>query len=255
MAHIEAGWPDGTETGPEAPPEQKANGAMLSWLVRGTHKVAIDQRRRFGRHQQSRRLLAADSAKTSNGHGTWEDLVAALQRQAVHGALAQLRKTDRQILTLAYLQGHSNREIANMLGVSVRTVSRRLSAALARLDDHVRQAKIWVTSIAIVALAHVRGARLPGGVSTSAVAAAAVVALGVVAVGPEPHEGRVSTPPPPVTQSIGSVPHAPLVKLTVPAQPVRPVELTSPGPDATDKPGHGRQQGKHGHHSHAGDGA
>ncbi|HKW70415.1 MAG TPA: sigma-70 family RNA polymerase sigma factor [Candidatus Dormibacteraeota bacterium] len=224
MAHIEAGWPEGTDFDPEPPAEQQATGAMRSWLVHGTRKFAIDQRRRFGRHGESRRLLAADGAKTSSARGTWQDLVAALQRQAVHGALAQLRTTDRQILTLAYLQGHTNREIAARLGVSVRTVSRRLAAALARLDEYVRQAGIWMASVAVVGIAHFRAARWPGGATTAAAATAAVVALGVVAVGTDNTlEPRQTVHRPPATKSIVVAPWAPETMLRASSQPAAPV--------------------------------
>lgn len=185
VAHIESGWPEGSEPGPEPPAEQQASGAMRSWLVRGTRKFSVDRRRRYGRHGQSRLLLAGGSAESVGSRGTWQGVVAALQRQAVHGALAQLRKTDRQILTLAYLRGLTNREIAAQLGVSVSTVRRRISAALARLDEYVRQARIWMASLAVFAAAHVRATRWPGALSTGAAATAAVVAMGVVAVGPD----------------------------------------------------------------------
>ena len=185
MADSDARWPEGPATGPDGPSDQLATGVMRSWLVHGTRKFAIDKRRRFGRHGQSRRLLAADGARGPGVRGTLYDLVAALQRQAVHSALTQLRKADRQILTLAYLQGHSNREIAARLGVSVRTVSRRLTAALARVDWYVRQAGVWMISVAVVAFGYARAARWPGGLTAATAATAAVLTLGVVAIGPD----------------------------------------------------------------------
>ena len=220
MADIESGWPMGTDPGPEPPAEQQATGAMRWWLVHGTRKFAIDQRRRFGRHGESRRLLAVDAAKGSGSRGSWHDVVAALQRQAVHSALAQLRKTDRQILTLAYLQGHTNREIAVRLGVSVRTVSRRLAAALARLDALVRHAGVFMASVAVVWIGHLRAARWPGGMSTAAAATATVMALGVIAVGTDtslqprqathrPGPGIAVDLVPPATQTFLRVIHQP----------------------------------------------
>ena len=82
----------------------------------------------------------------------WRGLVTALQRHTVLNALAQLHRNDRYILTMAYLQGHTNIEIARMLHVSARTVSRRLSTALARLEEHARNVGIWIASLVLVAL-------------------------------------------------------------------------------------------------------
>jgi sigma-70-like protein len=122
---------------------------------------------------------------------------------------------------MAYLQGHTNREIAAMLGVSVSTVRRRISAALARLDEYVRQARIWVASVAVVAFAHVRATRWPGGVPTAAAATATVVALGVAGAAPDFLDSKQGTnPPPAAVQSIGRVLAAPTITLIVSGNPV-----------------------------------
>ncbi len=79
--------------------------------------------------------------------------MSALQRHTVLSALGQLRKGDRDILTMAYLDGHTNNEIARMLQVSARTVSRRLSVALAELEKHARNVGIWLAALGLVVLA------------------------------------------------------------------------------------------------------
>ena len=98
-------------------------------------------------------MLATDGDPMPDPPGAWGGLVSALQRHTVHGELAQLSKEDRQILSLAYLSGHTNREIAAMLRVSVSTVRRRLSAALARLEESMRRAGTWVSVLALLGLA------------------------------------------------------------------------------------------------------
>ena len=259
MAHIEAGWPEGTEVGPDLPADQQASGAMRSWLVRGTRKFALDPRRRYGRHGQSRKLLADEGAKSSSSYGTWQDLVAALQRQAVHSALAQLRRADRQILTLAYLQGRTNREIAAMLGVSVSTVRRRITAALSSLDEHVRKARIWVSSLPVFFLLHGRSFRWPGGVAMAATATAAAVTLGLVAIGPESREASPASQAP-VTESISHLPAWPSIVLKTKARPtIRAVaptqtESTSPATDS-DPSCQGARSSHKTHKSHPGQGA
>ena len=158
--------------------------------MRGTRRFAVDPRRRYGRSEGARRLLSADGEAPVKPHGAWGGLVSALQRHTVHGELAQLSKEDRQLLSLAYLSGHTNREIAAMLQVSVSTVRRRLAVALARLEDSMRRAGVWVWALALGALAvynrlaHSRGARWPSTVAMVAAGTATAVTIGVVAVTP-----------------------------------------------------------------------
>jgi DNA-binding CsgD family transcriptional regulator len=148
-------WPD---MSPEPTNARQADsvpqaGAIRTWLARGTRKFGVDPRRGRGGYSQARQLLVEDGESVRPADGVWRDLVSALQRHTVHSGLAQLSQEDRQVLTLAFLQGHTNREIAAMLAVSVRTVSRRLSTALERLEDHVRRGGAWVSSIALLSSA------------------------------------------------------------------------------------------------------
>ncbi len=163
---------------------------MRTWLARGTRRFAVDPRRRFGRSGGARRLLSTDGEIPANPHGAWGGLVSALQRHTVHGELAQLSREDRQVLSLAYLSGHTNREIAAMLHVSVSTVRRRLSHALARLEESMRRAGTWVSMLALAALAlyarmthSARTTRWPATVAVVAAGTATAVTLGVVGVG------------------------------------------------------------------------
>ena len=148
-------WPERPDDGQDEGPDDEARqdvGALRSWLVRGTHKVAVHPRRRTGRHQGARELLAADAGWLPGDRSGWKGLVSALQRHSVLHALAQLRKGERDILTMAYLEGHTNEEIGRMLRVSARTVSRRLTAALSQLEEHARNVGIWLAAFALVAL-------------------------------------------------------------------------------------------------------
>jgi len=176
-------------------------------LVGGTHRVAIHPRRRLGRHREARELLASDAGWLPGDRSGWRGLVTALQRHSVLHALAQLRKGDRDILTMAYLEGHTNQEIGRMLRVSARTVSRRLAAALSQLEENARNVGIWLAAFALVALGvvsrpsstywRVAGAlrsdrwTLAAAVGTATVVTAASIA--VVATSPESPFTRPST--------------------------------------------------------------
>lgn len=158
--------------------------------MRSAPRISVDPRRKLGRHGAARKLLA-DAEVVPAPHGAWHDLVSALQRHTVHNELAQLPDHDRHILSLAYVHGHSNREIATILNVSVRTVSRRLTAALARLEESARRAGAWVSilGLAMVAwsarlAAGPRGTRLPA-VAAVVVGTVTVVSVGFVAATPD----------------------------------------------------------------------
>ena len=97
-------------------------------------------------------MLASDSGWLPGDRSGWKGLVTALQRHSVLNALGQLRKGERDILTMAYLEGHTNEEIGRMFRVSARTVSRRLAAALFQLEQHARNVGIWLAAFALVAL-------------------------------------------------------------------------------------------------------
>lgn len=184
---------------------------MRTWLVRGTRRFAVDPRRRFGRSGGARRLLSSDGDVSTNPHGGWGGLISALQRHTVHGELAQLPKEDRELLALAYLNGHTNREIAAMLEVSVSTVRRRLSLALARLEESMRRAGSWVSLLALGAVAlytrmahSARTTRWPSTVAVVAAGTATAVTIGVVAVDPFP--SQASTPSSRATQPLAALP-------------------------------------------------
>ncbi|MEO8744739.1 MAG: sigma-70 family RNA polymerase sigma factor [Candidatus Dormiibacterota bacterium] len=184
---------------------------MRSWLFNGIHSFAIDPRRRLGRHGHARRLLAGDGQSAGAASGAVRELASALQRHTVHSGLAQLSAEERRVITLAYLQGRTNSQIAAILGVSVSTVRRRLRMALEHLDDYARRAGTWVSSMLLTGLAYsveraARFGRAANAVGASdwshrfaaAVAAGAVTAaaLSFVIASPDSLPARTHSRPP-----------------------------------------------------------
>jgi hypothetical protein len=173
--------------------------AIRSWLATGMHTFAIDPRRRRGHHGRARQLLADDRRAGSPLSGTWQSLASALDRHTVRSGMSELTPDERKVITLAYLEGRTNREIAAILGVSVSTVRRRLWAALKRLDAYISRTGTWLSALLVFSAAWVlsRFTRLAGSgdwtqrlVSTVAVTAT-VAAVGLAAVSPDSvHPGR-----------------------------------------------------------------
>lgn len=218
----------------EGPPDDHApTDAVRSWLANGNHIFGVDPRRRHGRHGQAKQLLAEDLRAGKATSGEWQALASALDRHTVRGGMAELGAEERQAITLAYLEGRTNREIAEVLGVSVSTVRRRLGVGLKRLDAYISRTRSWVSAVLVLGAGYLieRTAKLGHSLSadwthkvasTVAVSAVAVAAIGLTAVSPDstrPHgtipvataglassSGNAERVLPPHMPSVGPVP-------------------------------------------------
>jgi hypothetical protein len=165
----------------EPAPDIAPRDAIRSWLFKGLSPLVHS--RRSGGRRNGRQVLGDDPSSA----GGWQGLASALQRHTLHDALIQLAPEERRIVTLAYLQGHTNRQIAALLGIPVSAVGRRLSVALDHLDAYVRRTGSWTAGILLLGLTYVsvRAARLGHSVASASApdkAAATLAAVAVVAV-------------------------------------------------------------------------
>jgi len=220
---------------PNQPEPQERDGAATgfqSWSAEGSRASVIDPRRRLGGHGQARRLLVVDHGAAAMAQGVWRGLLSALQRHTVQSALVEMTAEERDVLTLAYQEGRTNSEIASVMGVSERTVRRRLSVALARLEEFSGRAGAWISAMAIVGVLYMleRGARVgrgatawrPSDWSATLAGAVAIGAVTAVGVGLAVADHAATTPQhsrPPVISGINVLPS-------------RVVELTAVTPDA-----------------------
>src|SRR3989442_12095065 len=135
---------------------------LRTWLATGVHKFTVDPRRRLGGHGSARQVVAGDRQSGQAPSGAWSGLASALDRHTVRSGMAELSPEERRVVTLAYLEGRSNREIALILGVSVSTVRRRLWAALGRLESYIFGTGTWLSAILLVGVGYVvdRASRL-----------------------------------------------------------------------------------------------
>jgi predicted DNA-binding protein (UPF0251 family) len=188
------GRTDAPEEGPER--EYGRLDAVRSWLASGHHIFGVDPRRRRGNHGHARQLLADDLPANQASTGEWQALASALDRHTVRGGMSELNAEERRVITLAYLEGRTNREIAAILGVSVSTVRRRLWVALKRLDAYISRTGTWLSAILLLGVGYViaRAPRLQRVTNAdwthkvaSAVAAGAVTAaaIGLTAITPD----------------------------------------------------------------------
>jgi Sigma-70, region 4 len=131
--------------------------AVRSWLVSGIHLFDVDPRRRLGEHGRAKELLVVDSRERHDASDHWHKLAAALHRHTLQGGLAQLNPEERRLITLAYLDGRTNRQIASAMGVSVSTVRRRLGAALESLETYISRSGAWLSAVVLLVGSGVTG--------------------------------------------------------------------------------------------------
>lgn len=109
-----------------------ARGTASAWLNMIAHRRAVDWVR-----SQERRTVRDRRYTDADGGTDLPDAsvaVVALDEAArVRRALGELSETQRRALVLAYFDGHSQREVAEILGVPLGTVKTRTRDALRRL--------------------------------------------------------------------------------------------------------------------------
>ena len=96
-------------------------------------------------------------------------LASALGRQSLGQALRRLSAKEGEVVRLAYVEGRTNKEIAAQLGVSTRTVTRRLRLALQSMENQIGRAGGALSAIALLGFAGLsaRFARIGGFLSKS----------------------------------------------------------------------------------------
>ena len=114
-----------------------SRGSLRTWLLTTVRHRAIDYLR--GRAGRERQELELSSEVAAHGVGAdpWRDVAESLERQAVRQALATLPPDQRQVIELAYYGGYTQREIAEIVSVSLGTIKGRTRLALEKLSSYL----------------------------------------------------------------------------------------------------------------------
>ena len=111
-----------------------ARGTATSWIFTIAHRRAVDRVR--SEQASSDRTMKVGTASVETPYDEVVDEVAGrLERQQVRHCLDDLTELQRQAVTLAYYQGHSYREVADLLEAPLPTVKTRMRDGLIRLRD------------------------------------------------------------------------------------------------------------------------
>lgn len=125
-----------------APRYSEGVASARSWILTIAHRRAVDRVRR----EQTWRDRTAQVSALDPGESSHEDptsdaavhrLVAVADQRRVAQALASLTGVQRQTIELAYFGGHTQTEIAELLGLPLGTVKTRVRDGLIRLRDQL----------------------------------------------------------------------------------------------------------------------
>jgi len=112
-----------------------SRGGFATWLLTLIHHKAVDAVRRESTLR--RRMVAAPEAgedwSPTPVPGADQAAIARVAARQVRTALHRLPHEQRQVLALAYFGGHTQREIAVLIGVPLGTVKSRMFTAVQRL--------------------------------------------------------------------------------------------------------------------------
>jgi RNA polymerase sigma-70 factor, ECF subfamily len=112
----------------------QARGSATAWIFTIAHRRAVDRVR--SEQAATERTIRVGVASVDTPYDAVADEVSGrLERQQVRRCLDGLTELQRQAVTLAYYQGHSYPQVAELLGTPLPTVKTRMRDGLIRLRD------------------------------------------------------------------------------------------------------------------------
>jgi RNA polymerase sigma-70 factor, ECF subfamily len=111
-----------------------ARGSATAWVFTIAHRRAVDRVR--SEQAAGQRLLKVGAAAMDTPYDeVTDEVIGRLERQQVRHCLDDLTELQRQAVTLAYYQGHSYPQVAELLGAPLPTIKTRMRDGLIRLRD------------------------------------------------------------------------------------------------------------------------
>jgi RNA polymerase sigma-70 factor (ECF subfamily) len=111
-----------------------ARGSATAWVFTIAHRRAVDRVRAEQASNDRAQRVAAASVDTP-----YDDVVEAatarIEQQQVRRCLDGLTDLQREAITLAYYNGNSYREVADLLGAALPTIKTRMRDGLIRMRD------------------------------------------------------------------------------------------------------------------------
>ena len=119
---------------------QAARGSLITWLLSITHNLSIDEVRRRKRRPQKADAEEPETILASlpdEGSDVEEEVWLSSLRVSIQDALQQLPAAQREAIELAYFQGLTQREIAEVLGEPLGTIKTRMRLGMLKLREQL----------------------------------------------------------------------------------------------------------------------
>ena len=113
---------------------EPARGSAMAWIMTMAHRRAVD-RVRSEQAASDRQARAANREQVVVFDEVAEDVEARLDRERVRRCLDTLTDLQRQSVALAYYEGYTYREVAELLTVPLGTVKTRMRDGMIRMRD------------------------------------------------------------------------------------------------------------------------
>jgi RNA polymerase sigma-70 factor (ECF subfamily) len=113
---------------------EPGRGSAMAWIMTMAHRRAVD-RVRSEQAASDRQAKVAHRDQVIVFDEVAEDVEARLDRERVRHCLDSLTDLQRQSVALAYYEGHTYREVAELLTVPLGTVKTRMRDGMIRLRE------------------------------------------------------------------------------------------------------------------------
>ena len=121
----------------QAPRFDPDKGNAMGWIATITHRRAVDRVRSEQSRHDRELATAKNEQRTTNGDEISAGVVRDATRQELCDALGQLTDLQRQVIQLAFYDGRTYTEVAELLNIPVGTAKTRIRDGLIRLRDAV----------------------------------------------------------------------------------------------------------------------
>jgi RNA polymerase sigma-70 factor (ECF subfamily) len=121
-------WRTATRYAPE-------KGSALNWAMTLAHRRAVDRVRSARASTEREQKATFEAARGRPFDEVAESVTARLERSQVRKCLSFLTELQRESVLLAYYQGYTYREVAEVLSTPQGTIKTRLRDGLIRLRD------------------------------------------------------------------------------------------------------------------------
>ena len=120
-----------------------SRGTARTWIMAVVHHRSIDIGRKR-RGMTPRELPLEMERLPDDPADTWSSVSNTLDRELLNGCLDKIPKEQREAIRLAYFEGYTQREIAELTGKPLGTVKGRMRIGMAKLREQLQDLELGV---------------------------------------------------------------------------------------------------------------